>query len=108
MKVSCALQFTPICGGRGPGHVITVEFKSGTLELATDYADYTDLIRVIRGPHDRLRDNKSMIWRLPPGEFRLYSRKKDPKTGRSRNLGTFETREAAEKHERAVQLFKRQ
>ena len=28
-------------------------------------------------------------------------------TGRRRNLGTFKTREAAEKHERAVQFFKR-
>jgi hypothetical protein len=40
------------------------------------------------------------------GGFRLYSRKKDPKTGRRRNLGTFRTREQAEKHERAVQYFK--
>jgi hypothetical protein len=56
---------------------------------------------------DRLRDNESMIRKLPSGEFRLYSRKKDPKTGRRRNLGTFKTREAAEKHERAVQFFKR-
>jgi hypothetical protein len=48
-----------------------------------------------------------MIRKLPNGEFRLYSRKLDPKTGRRRNLGTFRTREAAEKHERAVQFFKR-
>jgi hypothetical protein len=52
-------------------------------------------------------DNKSMIRKLPSGEFRLYSRKKNPKTGRRRNLGTFKTREGAEKHERAVQFFKR-
>jgi hypothetical protein len=39
--------------------------------------------------------------------YRPYSRKKDPKTGRRRNLGTFATREAAEKHEREVQYFKR-
>jgi TnpA family transposase len=44
---------------------------------------------------------------LPSGEYRLYSRKKDPKSGRRRNLGTFNTREAAQKHERAVQFFKR-
>jgi hypothetical protein len=49
-----------------------------------------------------------MIRKLPNGEFRLYSRKPDSKTGRRRNLGTFRTREAAEKHERAVQFFKRQ
>lgn len=48
-----------------------------------------------------------MIRRLKSGEYRLYSRKKDPKTGRRRNLGTFKTRAAAEKHERAVQFFKR-
>jgi len=40
------------------------------------------------------------------GGYRIYSRKKDPKTGKRRNLGTFSTREAAEKHERAVQYFK--
>jgi hypothetical protein len=36
----------------------------------------------------------------------LYSRKKDVKTGKSKNLGTFKTREEAQKHERAVQYFK--
>ena len=49
----------------------------------------------------------AMIRKLPSGEFRLYSRKKDPKTGKRRNLGTFKSRSAAEKHERAVQFFKR-
>ncbi|HYP66416.1 MAG TPA: hypothetical protein VEQ14_08760 [Steroidobacteraceae bacterium] len=48
-----------------------------------------------------------MIRKLPSGRYRLYSRKIDPKTRRRRNLGTFDTREAAEKHERAVQFFKR-
>jgi hypothetical protein len=48
-----------------------------------------------------------MIRKLASGEYRLYSRKKDPKTGKHRNLGTFSTRAAAEKHERAVQYFKR-
>jgi hypothetical protein len=48
-----------------------------------------------------------MIRKLPSGEYRLYSRKKDPRTGRRRNLGTFRTREAALKHERAIQFFKR-
>ncbi len=48
-----------------------------------------------------------MIRKLVGGGYRLYSRKKDPKTGRKRNLGTFDSREAAEKHERAVQYFKR-
>jgi len=48
-----------------------------------------------------------MIRKLKSGEFRLYSRKKDPTTGKRKNLGTFKTREAAKKHERAVQYFKR-
>ena len=48
-----------------------------------------------------------MIRKLPSGEFRLYSRKTNAKTGKRRNLGTFHTREEAEKHERAVQFFKR-
>jgi hypothetical protein len=48
-----------------------------------------------------------MIRKLVSGKFRLYSRKKNPKTGKRRNLGTFDTRQAAEKHERAVQYYKR-
>jgi len=48
-----------------------------------------------------------MIRKLPSGKYRLYSRKKDPRTGRRRNLGTFATRGAALKHERAIQFFKR-
>ena len=48
-----------------------------------------------------------MIRKIASGEYRLYSKKKNPKTGRRRNLGTFKTRAAAEKHERAVQFFKR-
>jgi hypothetical protein len=48
-----------------------------------------------------------MIRKLKSGEYRLYSKKKNPKTGRRRNLGTFKTRAAAEKHEKAVQFFKR-
>jgi hypothetical protein len=49
----------------------------------------------------------AMIRKLSSGEYRLYSRKVDPRTGRRRNLGTFKSRAAAEKHERAVQYFKR-
>ena len=48
-----------------------------------------------------------MIRKLKSGEYRLYSKKKDPKTGKRRNLGTFPTRAKAEAHERAVQFFKR-
>jgi hypothetical protein len=52
-------------------------------------------------------DEAAMIRKLKSGGYRLYSRKINPKTGRRRNLGTFKTRAAAEKHERAVQYFKR-
>jgi hypothetical protein len=48
-----------------------------------------------------------MIRKLQSGKYRLYSRKKNPKTRRRRNLGTFSTRAAAEKHEREVQYFKK-
>jgi len=48
-----------------------------------------------------------MIRKLKSGAYRLYSRKIDPRTGRRRNLGTFKTRAEAERHERAVQFFKR-
>lgn len=48
-----------------------------------------------------------MIRKLKSGQYRLYSRKQDPRTGKRRNLGTFDTRTAAEQHERAVQFFKR-
>jgi len=47
-----------------------------------------------------------MIRKLQSGKYRLYSRKKNAKTGKRRNLGTFTTRRAAEAHERAVQYFK--
>ena len=49
-----------------------------------------------------------MIRKLASGGYRLYSRKKNPKTGKRRNLGTFKSKATAQKHERAVQFFKRQ
>jgi len=48
-----------------------------------------------------------MIRKLPSGQYRLYSRKRNPRTGRRRNLGTFRSRAAALRHERAIQFFKR-
>ncbi len=48
-----------------------------------------------------------MIRKLSSGKYRLYSRKQDPKTHKRKNLGTFDSKSAAEKHERAVQYFKR-
>lgn len=55
----------------------------------------------------RSMETNSMIRKLKSGKYRLYSRKVDEKTGKRKNLGTFDTRAAAEKHERAVQYFKR-
>lgn len=48
-----------------------------------------------------------MIRKLPSGGYRLYSRKKNPRTGKRRNLGTFKTKAAAQNHEKQVQYFKR-
>jgi hypothetical protein len=48
-----------------------------------------------------------MIRKLRSGGYRLYSRKPNPRTGKRQNLGTFKTRAAAERHERAIQFFKR-
>jgi hypothetical protein len=56
--------------------------------------------------HQRLAKVSKMIRKLQSGKYRLYSRKKNPKTGKRRDLGTFGTRKAAEAHERAVQYFK--
>jgi hypothetical protein len=49
-----------------------------------------------------------VIRKLKSGQYRLYSRKADPRTGRRRNLGTFRSLAAAERHERAVQFIKHQ
>jgi hypothetical protein len=56
----------------------------------------------------RFEEWSPMIRKLASGQYRLYSRTRDPKTGRRKNLGTFRTREAAQRHERAIQYFKRQ
>jgi len=56
-------------------------------------------------PRNCVVDN--MIRKLKSGEYRLYSRKKNPTTGKRRNLGTFSSLEKARAHERAVQYFKR-
>jgi hypothetical protein len=54
-----------------------------------------------------VRQERRMIRKLKSGQYRLYSRKPDPKTHKRRNLGTFSSRTAAGKHEREVQYFKR-
>jgi hypothetical protein len=60
-----------------------------------------------RNPRDLRTLDGGMIRKLKSGKYRLYSRKKNPKTGKRRNLGTFKTKAAAKKHEKAVQYFKR-
>jgi hypothetical protein len=47
-----------------------------------------------------------MIRKLSTGQYRIYSRKKNPSTGKRRNLGTFASLAAAKRHERAIQYFK--
>jgi hypothetical protein len=63
--------------------------------------------RINSAPSPWLARFAYMIRKLASGEYRLYSRKKDPDTGKRRNLGTFGTKAAAQKHEREVQYFKR-
>jgi len=65
------------------------------------------MVREVVRSCSTITQEHAMIRKLKSGEYRLYSRKLDPKTGRRRNLGTFSTRAAAEKHEREVQYFKR-
>ncbi len=60
-----------------------------------------------RAPDSGVRRLACMIRKLESGGCRLYSRKKNPRTGKRRNLGTFKTLAAAKRHERAVQFFKR-
>ena len=49
-----------------------------------------------------------MIRKLKTGEFRIYSRHQDPKTGKRKNSGTVCPRgRRREEHERAIQFFKR-
>ena len=61
---------------------------------------------VERGTGYLMREVRTMIRKLKSGKYRLYSRRVDSKTGERKNLGTFDTREAAEQHERTVQYFK--
>jgi cell division septation protein DedD len=77
----------------------TVEIRpiSGNIILAIE----------INAFESRQAKARPMIRKLQSGEYRLYSRKLNPKTGKRRNLGTFKSRAAAEKHERDVQYFKR-
>jgi hypothetical protein len=62
---------------------------------------------VARSGGESREGDKPMIRKLASGKYRLYSRKKNPRTGRRRNLGTFDSKSAAQKHEREIQYFKR-
>jgi hypothetical protein len=67
------------------------------------------MVRIISRHSDWIcRREAIMIRKLKSGRYRLYSRKINPKTGKRRNLGTFTSRSAALRHERAIQFFKRQ
>ncbi len=48
-----------------------------------------------------------MVIRKTADKYVLYSKKKDPRTGRRRRLGAFRTRDAALRRERQIQFFKR-
>lgn len=71
------------------------EFGGAARRLSSDYAGTGKM------------HPKNMIRKLKSGEYRLYSRKKDAKSGKRRNLGTFTSLEKAKKHEQEVQYFKR-
>ena len=77
---------------------------TGDIKLLVRLSDELSSINRLLQFHTR---TLSLIRKLQSGGYRLYSRKLDPKTGKRRNLGTFKTRAAAEKHEREVQYFKR-
>jgi len=66
-----------------------------------------DLLVSLTDRAARYAEQELMIRKLKSGEYRLYSRKVNAKTGKRRNLGTFRTRREAEQHEREVQFFKR-
>ena len=53
-----------------------------------------------------LKKRGIMIRKLKSGKYRIYSRKKEAGTNRRRNLGTFDSLEAAKKHEKEIQYFK--
>jgi len=76
--------------------------QSGFEDIQSGDARWQNLRRCARARRKIL-----MIRKLKSGKYRLYSRKKNPKTEKRRNPGTFKTKAAAKKHERAVQYFKR-
>ena len=76
------------------------------MELGNSYTDNDFRHRACEFVFQPSFKEGTVIRKLKTGKYRLYSRKADPKTKKRRNLGTFDSREAAEKHERDVQYFK--
>jgi hypothetical protein len=91
--------------------MISGQSSTGQIRGGTQQCPFADSLRMMHSPGHRIpsghREVRPMIRKLKSGQYRLYSRKLNPRTGKRRNLGTFGTRAAAEKHERAVQFFKR-
>ena len=79
------------------------------LSLTFDHrvATGAEAARFLKAMIELARRKVRMIRKLKDGRYRLYSRKLNPRTGKRRNLGTFNSKAAALKHERAVQFFKR-
>ena len=98
LELSRRRWIRPSCGSSAPG--------SGGRRVSRRRRNQA-LAGCLFGKNAFAESDIAMIRKLPSGKYRLYSRKKNPKTGRRRNLGTFASRAAAEKHERAVQYFKR-
>src|SRR2546423_10862686 len=100
-RVTACSRSAATCSGRawrsGNGRCLIRPKRSGRSPNSTARS---------KRPHAKAESGGSMIRKLKSGKYRLYSRKKDPKTGKRKNLGTFATRAEAEKHERAVQYFK--
>lgn len=83
------------------GGSLAYEHTRGPAAFLIHWGEMPASSRTIAAPRRCL----AMIRKLKSGEYRLYSRKKGS-DGKRKNLGTFGSRAAAEKHEREVQAFK--
>jgi hypothetical protein len=116
IRAEVMVAFRGLDRARGAGFGIERPLEVGTADVARDpstalrttiFISAGSAGRLSRQPLIARTHLLFMIRKLQSGEYRLYSRKKDAKTGKKKNLGTFASRAAAEKHERAVQYFKR-
>ena len=99
--ITSGIPSTPAVFRESRGRSVVI--RRARIQCTRDRSTYGPRATLKRGRKQGL----IMIRKLKSGQYRLYSRKVDAKTGRRRNLGTFSSRAAAEKHERAVQFFKR-